>query len=338
MVKRKGNLISSLCNISNILIADSNARKAKKRSKRFIEKHDQNIIDEDMAIAVSFYNLSYKTSPYVTYKIYEPKERLIYRLPYYPDRIAHHAIMNIVKDYWTKQFISNTYSCIEGRGIHKCLTDLKRDLRKTRVGNRTQYCLKLDITKFYPSIDHDILKSIISRKIKDYKVLSIIYGIIDSVNSTNNIKGKGVPIGNYLSQYLANLYLNGFDHWCKEELKCRYYYRYADGIVILGDSKEHLRNILITIKLYLKYVLKLNVKGNYQIFPVESRGIDFVGYVFRHEYIKVRKGIKNRCKRKVRHLSNLDTILPSYFGWFKHCNAVNLRKSILREIEKKNNN
>lgn len=125
MVKRKGNLISSLCNISNILIADSNARKAKKRSKRFIEKHDQNIIDEDMAIAVSFYNLSYKTSPYVTYKIYEPKERLIYRLPYYPDRIAHHAIMNIVKDYWTKQFISNTYSCIEGRGIHKCLTDLK---------------------------------------------------------------------------------------------------------------------------------------------------------------------------------------------------------------------
>lgn len=77
MVKRKGNLISSLCNISNILLADSNARKAKKRSKRFIEKHDQNIIDEDMAIAVSFYNLSYKTSPYVTYKIYEPKERLI---------------------------------------------------------------------------------------------------------------------------------------------------------------------------------------------------------------------------------------------------------------------
>lgn len=172
MVKRKGNLISSLCNISNILLADSNARKAKKRSKRFIEKHDQNIIDEDMAIAVSFYNLSYKTSPYVTYKIYEPKERLIYRLPYYPDRIAHHAIMNIVKDYWTKQFISNTYSCIEGRGIHKCLTDLKRDLRKTRVGNRTQYCLKLDITKFYPSIEATPEgKELLQRQLKIVKKL-----------------------------------------------------------------------------------------------------------------------------------------------------------------------
>lgn len=151
----------------------------------------------------------------------------------------------------------------------------------------------MDITKFYPSIDHNILKSIISRKIKDTKVLEILYEIIDSVNGINGIYGKGVPIGNYLSQYFANLYLTGFDHWCKEELKCRYYYRYADDIVILGESKAHLRNVLVAIKLYLKHVLKLGVKGNYQIFPVESRGIDFVGYVFRHDYIRVRKGIKN---------------------------------------------
>lgn len=112
----------------------------------------------------------------------------------------------------------------------------------------------MDITKFYPSIDHNILKSIISRKIKDTKVLEILYEIIDSVNGINGIYGKGVPIGNYLSQYFANLYLTGFDHWCKEELKCRYYYRYADDIVILGESKAHLRNVLVAIKLYLKYV------------------------------------------------------------------------------------
>lgn len=118
----------------------------------------------------------------------------------------------------------------------------------------------MDITKFYPSIDHNILKSIISRKIKDTKVLEILYEIIDSVNGINGIYGKGVPIGNYLSQYFANLYLTGFDHWCKEELKCRYYYRYADDIVILGESKAHLRNVLVAIKLYLKHVLKLGVK------------------------------------------------------------------------------
>lgn len=118
----------------------------------------------------------------------------------------------------------------------------------------------MDITKFYPSIDHNILKSIISRKIKDTKVLEILYEIIDSVNGINGIYGKGVPIGNYLSQYFANLYLTGFDHWCKEELKCRYYYRYADDIVILGESKAHLRNVLVAIKLYLKHVLKQRIE------------------------------------------------------------------------------
>lgn len=174
----------------------------------------------------------------------------------------------------------------------------------------------MDITKFYPSIDHNILKSIISRKIKDTKVLEILYEIIDSVNGINGIYGKGVPIGNYLSQYFANLYLTGFDHWCKEELKCRYYYRYADDIVILGESKAHLRNVLVAIKLYLKHVLKLGVKGNYQIFPVESRGIDFVGYVFRHDYIRVRKGIKNSCRKRIRHSNNLAGILPSYFALY----------------------
>lgn len=107
-----------------------------------------------------------------------------------------------------------------------------------------------------------------------------------------------------------------------------------EDIVILGESKAHLRNVLVAIKLYLKHVLKLGVKGNYQIFPVESRGIDFVGYVFRHDYIRVRKGIKNSCRKRIRHSNNLAGILPSYFGWFQHCNAVNLKRTILDEVRK----
>lgn len=110
-------------------------------------------------------------------------------MPYYPDRIAHHAIMNILEPVWMKQFISTTYSCIKGRGIHKCLKDLKYVLRK--YPNKTTYCLKFDIKKFYPSINHRILKRIIRRKIKDKTLLKILDEIIDSAN--------GVPIGNYLS-------------------------------------------------------------------------------------------------------------------------------------------
>lgn len=340
-MKRKGNLINKLCSLDNIIYADITARKNKKKSRKYINIHDKHLLEEDIKIQKKLFNGIYKTSQYDRFELFQKKLRLIYKLPYYPDRIVHHAIMNVVKDLWTKQFILNTYSCIEGRGIHKCLCDLKRDLRKTRFNGATTYCLKFDITKFYPSIDHNILKKLLAKKIKDKKFLDILYEIVDSINYayTTEKTGVGVPIGNYLSQFFANLYLSPLDHWCKEELRCRYYYRYADDIVILSDSKEKLRTIFIAIKLYLSEMLNLKVKSNFQIFPVESRGIDFVGYVFKHNYIKVRKYIKNRCRQKIKnkHLNKIQLILPSYFGWFKHCNAVNLKQSIINKLRIKYN-
>lgn len=326
MSKRKGFLLEKLCDIQNIELADDNARRNKPNSRKYIIKHDKNRDLENWQLSNKLWNLTYKTSKYDIFKIYEPKEREIYRLPYYPDRITHHAIMNITKDLWTKQFIKNTYSCIEGRGIRKCADDLKRDLKRNK--EKTKYCLKLDITKFYPSIDHELLKEILTRKIKDLDFLEILYEIIDSVN-------KGVPIGNYLSQFFANLYLSEFDHWCKEELKCRFYYRYADDIVILSDNKQFLRNVLLAIKLFLKHKLKLKIKGNYQIFPVDVRGIDFVGYVFRHDYIKLRKSIKERMNKLVRKYETcqmtkeqlLSKIVP-YLGWLKYANSKNLLSKI----------
>ena len=149
--------------------------------------------------------------------------------------------MNITESLWTKIFIRQTYSCIKFRGIHLVVKDLRKALEKDP--QNTKYCLKLDITKFYPSIDHDTLKQIIRRKIKDKKLLVLLDEIIDSAN--------GVPIGNYLSQFFANLYLAYFDHWIKEEVGIKYYYRYADDIVILGNDKNYLHNLLIAIKLYL---------------------------------------------------------------------------------------
>lgn len=225
--------------------------------------------------------------------------------------------MNILEPVWMKQFISTTYSCIKGRGIHKCLKDLKYVLRK--YPNKTTYCLKFDIKKFYPSINHRILKRIIRRKIKDKTLLKILDEIIDSAN--------GVPIGNYLSQYFANLYLTPFDRYCKSILKCKFYYRYADDIVILSNDKQWLHSILSEIKQFLKLQLKLELKENYQIFPVDSRGIDFVGYVFRHKHTLLRKSIKVKMIRKLNHLSKdvLQRVIPSYQGWLRWCNSKNLK-------------
>lgn len=151
-----------------------------------------------------------------------------------------------------------TYLCLQkNKGIHKAAQDIKRVLRKDTVN--TQYCLKLDIKKFYPSIDHEILKSIVRRKIKDTRVLKLLDEIIDSA--------PGVPIGNYLSQYFANLYLAYFDHWIKECKKIKYYFRYADDIVIFSKDKESLHTLIKVIIEYLNINLKLTVKSNYQVFP-----------------------------------------------------------------------
>lgn len=235
--------------------------------------------------------------------------------------------MNVMEPIWVKTFITNTYSCVKNRGIHKLAKDIQRDLKL--YPEKTKYCLKIDITKFYPSIDHEILKQIIRRKIKDKKLLVLLDEIIDSAD--------GVPIGNYLSQFFANLYLTYFDHWLKEEIGLKFYYRYADDIVILHDSKEFLHNVLIAMKFYLNLNLKLKIKPNYQIFPVDSRGIDFVGYKFFHTHTLLRKSIKLRLnKLKDRYLkgeislSELDRRMSSYFGWLKYCNSKNL----LHKIEK----
>lgn len=323
-MKRIGHLYERIYDLQNIEIADNNARKHKTKNWGVI-KHDKKREIENQELSKLIEELAYTTSEYSTFKIYEPKERLIYRLPYYPDRIVHHAIMNIMEPIWTKIFIKHTYSCIKNRGIHK----VNFDLRKALINHKdeTKYCLKLDIKKFYASIDHEVLKEILQKKIKDKKLLQLFEGIIDSTD--------GVPIGNYLSQFFANLYLSYLDHWLKEEVKCKFYFRYADDIVILHSNKEFLRKVLILIKIYLSQ-LKLQVKENYQIFPVESRGIDFVGYKFYHSHILLRKSIKkhifkliNKYKHDKITYSNLKRRLQSYFGWLKYCNS----KMLLEKIE-----
>ena len=210
-MKRHGDLIKPISSLSNVRLADNHARQNTK-SKYEVYVHDSNQDVENVILSENLENGTYKTSEYNTFKIYEPKERLIFKLPYYPDRIAHHAIMNILKPIWIKTFIHQTYSSIEGRGIHMLKNELFKVLQE--YPKETTYCLKINVHKFYPSINHDILKIQIRKKIKDNKTLALLDEIIDSTDSLT--PGVGVPIGNYLSQYFANVYLSEFDHVMKE--------------------------------------------------------------------------------------------------------------------------
>lgn len=314
-MKRIGNIYHKITELNNLMVADIKAQKGKS-GQYGVQLHNRNRKINLLALQEMLVNKTYRTSAYDIFKIYEPKEREVYRLPYYPDRITHHAIMNVLEPIFVDAFTADTYSCIKGRGIHQLLRKLKSDLKNIE---ETQYCLKIDITKFYPSIDHDVLKALLRRKFKDQDLLWLLDEIIDSA--------PGLPIGNYLSQYLANFYLTYLDHWLKEEKQMKYYYRYADDIVILANNKSILHSLLNDIQVYL-ITLKLEVKGNHQVFPVAARGIDFVGYVFYHTHIKIRKRIKQSFARKLSK-TNGKASEASYLGWLQHANARHLTKKIM---------
>lgn len=317
-MKRINHLYEQIYSVENIIKADNVARKGKRKQRGVIE-HDKNLKSNINLLHEMLKNKTYKTSEYTTFTIFEPKERLIFKLPYFPDRITHHAIMNILEPIFLSTFTKDTYSCIKGRGIHATANAVKKALSD---GDNTKYCLKLDIKKFYPCVDNNILKQLLRKKFKDNDLL----WLLDEINDSTT----GLPIGNYLSQYLANFYLTYFDHWIKENLNVKYYFRYADDIVILHGDKQHLHYLLSEIRKYLDVNLKLQVKENYQIFPVEKRGIDFVGYVFYHTHTKLRKRIKQNFARMIYKHKNSQSI-ASYKGWLKHCNGKNLLKKLLDE-------
>lgn len=324
-MKRYGNLYEKIIGLENLREADVKARKGKMNSYG-VNIHDKNRDANIFALHGCLLKGEYQTSKYKIFKIVTDagKEREIYQLPYYPDRIMHHAIMNVMEPIWTTIFTTDTYSCIKGRGIHGVVRKMKVALRDA---DSTKFCLKLDVRKFYPSINHDVLRQLLRKKIKDTRLLALLDEIIDSA--------PGVPIGNYLSQFFANIFLSYFDHWIKEFYKVQHYFRYADDIVIFHSDKSWLHSLFVDINAYLIGNLKLEVKGNWQVFPVDSRGIDFVGYVFKHSHVRLRKSIKKSWAKKAGKLrkrnmpsKEMTQALSCYAGWAKHCNGVNLLRRL----------
>lgn len=283
---------------------------------------DVNPLQFILQIQESLINKSYRTSPYKTKEVFEPKKRTIYKLPYYPDRIVHHAIMQVIQPIWDNIFIYDLYSAIPGKGLHAGSYRLRKFLKDIP---RTQYCLKFDISKFYPSMKHDVLLSLIQKKIKCQDTLWLIEEIVRSID--------GIPIGNYLSQYFGNIYLNEFDHWIKETKKIKYYIRYCDDGVILHPNRNHLKQLMIEIHEFFSSIgLSLNPKTS--IFPVDKCGIDFLGYRHYRRYTLLRKSSARRLKKRLKLIqfkspeSTISSIMSS-LGWLKHCNSYHLIKKLI---------
>lgn len=322
-MKRYDGLFEKIATLENLKLAHRMAKKGKK------DYQQVQMVDSDPdyylgKILEKLLNGTYHTSPYVKFEKFDRnKVREIYKLPYYPDRIVHWAIMIQLEPILMGTMIDQTCAALPGRGIHHALRI--EDDYLTNHPEETTYCLKLDVKKFFQNIDKDILYGMLKNKIKDKKLLALLEEIIYSCEDT------GIPIGNYSSQYFANFYLAYFDHWVKEVLKARFYIRYMDDMVIFHHSKEVLRDYFYKISEYLDTNLKLTIKSNYQIFPVDVRGVDFVGYRHFRTFILLRKTTAKNFKRKMKGLAKLGYItengyssIKSYEGWMKCCDSYRL--------------
>ncbi len=334
-MKRYGKLYEKIYDMENLKEAHRNARKDKLyyQEVKMVDSNTEYYLKQIQDMLV---NETYEVSEYAVSIINDKgKARELMKLPYYPDRIIQWAIMLQIEDIFMKTFCTHTCASIKFRGIKRA-SELTSKYIKNK--NETIYCLKFDVNKFYPSIDHAILKMMLSRKFKDKKLLNLLYLIIDSIDGD-----KGIPIGSYLSQFLANFYLSCFDHWLKEKMKVKYVVRYMDDVVILHNSKEYLHWLRLQIEIYLRCNLKLRLKDNWQVFPTNTRGVDFVG--FRH-FFNFKLLRKSTCKKfKKRMLKILKKQIKeqlinygewcsanSYDGWLKWCNGYRLKKKYLIPI------
>lgn len=258
------------------------------------------------------------------------KSRELWKLKYYPHRIIQRAIMLQLEKIFENLFCDFVCASVKHRWWKQVMKLMDRYMKDEQWA---KYCLKIDIQKFYPSINHRILKRLLRRKFKDKDLLALLDMIIDSFPWK-----VGVPIWSYLSQFLANFYLAYFDHWMKEKVGCKYMIRYMDDIVILDWSKKHLRYVYKRMKTYLGWNLGLKIKSNYQIFPTSVRWVDFVGYRYFYGYRLLRKRTCKRMKKKILNVRKYKRrlkdwcMINSYAGWLCHCNSWRLYEKYIEPM------
>lgn len=270
-------------------------------------------------------NETYKFSDLYQFKVYEPKERVIDVPNFFPDRILERAVTDLVKPLIIDSLIANTFGSILGRGLHQCVALIATTLQARKD---IKYFVKIDAHHYYESINHERLKNIIRTLVADAGIIKMLDAIID-------VHSRGLAIGVYPSQYLANFYLSIVDWAITEGYGSEYYYRYMDDIVILVRDKQEANKVMNILK-ELFTISKLTIKNNARIAPI-SYGINFCGYVVYSECTLLRRSIKIKAQRKARALDKAgvpDLVwaqqMASYYGWFKHANCAHLWLSLVK--------
>lgn len=318
-MKRTGYLYNNICDIDNIKHAIIKASLGKRKHKRVSTILD-NMDYYARQIQKMLVNKTYiPTNPQIKtiQDASNNKIRTIYKPNFYPDQIIHWALMLQLEPIISKGMYEYNCGSVPNRGTSYGQRAIKKWLNSDY--KNTKYCLKMDIKKFYPSIDNEVLKRMFRKKLKDNDCLWLIDTIIDS--------NQGQPIGFYTSQWFANFFLEELDHLIKERLGAKYYVRYVDDLVLLGANKKKLHKVRIAVETYLN-TINLTLKSNWQVFKTKCRDIDFLGLRFLRNKITLRKRNALRIRRRIRKIQRKGFLnekdasaIISYWGWIKRSNS-----------------
>ena len=296
-----------------------------KRKRKDVQEFSESLSNHIYSLHLDLANKTYTHGPYHPFNIQDPKPRNIHKASV-RDRLLHHAIHRVLYPYFDKKFISDSYSCRLNKGTHKAINQFRKYSRKVSKNNTKQcWILKCDIKKFFASIDHNLLRYIVTNYIDDPDTNWLLNQIISSFHTS---PGKGLPLGNLTSQLLVNVYMNEFDQYVKHKLKVKYYIRYADDFVLLSPSKFHLLDNIRYIECYLNQELKLSLHPDKVFIKTLSSGVDFLGWVHFPDHRVLRTVTKRRMVKNLAKNPSRETV-ASYLGLLKHGNTYKIQTAHL---------
>lgn len=316
---------NQLISIENLFQAWDEFKKGK-RKRKDVQRFERNLEDNLFDLHQLLKSKTYQHGNYQSFYVQDPKQRHIHKAQVV-DRIVHHLLYKYLYEVFDKTFIYDSYSCRLEKGTHKGIKRLEKFVRIVS-NNYTKDCwaLKLDIRKFFASVDHQVLINLLKKKIEEPNISRLLKEVIDSFPS-------GIPLGNLTSQVFANIYMNELDQFIKHKLKIKYYLRYADDFLILlnNDRLVYHTKLVNIINSFLKDHLKLELHPKKIILRKLDWGIDFLGYIVLPHYILPRTKTKRRiCKKLTEKLGaeGFNASLQSYLGYLSHAKGFSIAQQI----------
>lgn len=354
-MKRYGNLYEKIYSFENLHQAYLSARKGK-RFRDDVLEFTYNLEENLYIIQNELIWKTYQVGRYRKFFVYKPKKRLIMAAPF-KDRVVQWAVYRVLNPLFDKSYTTHSYACRKDKGAHAAADQMQSWLRLTDRKPQKWFYLKMDIAKYFYRVDHVIMQSIMGRKIKDKDVLwlldkflneaGVAFGLplgveVDDCPVWMRLFDKGMPIGDLLSQFRANVYMNILDQYCKQDLQIKYYIRYMDDFIILHYDKKYLQTIKQEIENFLDAELKLQTNSKTCIRPTHD-GVGFVGFRIFATHRKLKKKTALRMRKRLEYLQGaymygeidfetVNATAQSYLGLLKHCDSYSLRKKIYGDL------